>query len=92
MEQRNSGESDVQKTSETLLTTSSPLQTNLQTLFEATGPARGYIPRAGPVGSVWGLAPGRCGRVRENLPVTLLAQPRGTERSHGVRWRQREEV
>jgi hypothetical protein len=92
MEQRNSGESDVQKTSETLLTTSSPLQTNLQTLFLKPPALLVVNPRAGPVGSVWGLAPGSCGRVRENLPVTLLAQPRGTERSHGVRWRQREEV
>jgi intein-encoded DNA endonuclease-like protein len=45
--------------------------------------------RAGPVGSVWGLAPGRVGALGK-LPMTLLAQPRGIERSRGVRWRQRE--
>jgi hypothetical protein len=45
----------------TLITSSPPNQPPFL-FFEATGPVRGYDPRAGPVGSVWGLAPGRCGR------------------------------
>ena len=48
------------------------------------------ILRAGPVGSVWGLAPGRVGALGFP-PDALLAQPRGTERSRGVRWRPRED-
>jgi hypothetical protein len=56
----NSGESNVQNVSETTLITSSP-RNQPSDFFEATGPARGYNLRAGPVGSVWGLAPGRQG-------------------------------
>ena len=41
--------------------------------FEATGPARGLFLRAGPVGSVWGLAPGRQGvqGASKRGPITL---------------------
>ena len=37
----------------------------------------GFNLRAGPVGSVWGLAPGRVGALGKP-PDALLAQPRGT--------------
>ena len=59
-EKMNSGESNVQKTIETPLITSSPLQTNLQ-IFLKPPALLGVNLRAGPVGSVWGLAPGRQG-------------------------------
>jgi hypothetical protein len=84
-----SGESDVQTIFETLLTTSSP--PNQPPDFLKPPALLGVNLRAGPVGSVWGLAPGRVGALG-SLPMTLLAQPCGTERSRGVRWRPREEV
>jgi hypothetical protein len=60
MEQTISGESDVQTIFETLLTTSSP--PNQPPDFLKPPALLGVNLRAGSVGSVWGLAPGKCGR------------------------------
>jgi hypothetical protein len=60
-EKMNSGESNVQKNERNPANNLLPSPNQPPDFFEATGPARGYIPRAGPVGSVWGLAPGRMG-------------------------------
>jgi hypothetical protein len=75
MEQTISGESDVQTIFETLLTTSSP--SNQPPDFLKPPALLGVNLRAGPVGSVWGVVPGQVWVRWENLPVTLLAQPRG---------------
>jgi len=61
MEQTISGESDVQTIFETLLTTSSPPYQPPFFYFLKPPALLGVNLRAGPVGSVWRLAPGRQG-------------------------------
>jgi len=60
-EKTNSGESDVQKTSETLLTTSSPLQTNPQ-IFLSHRPCPGLHSPGGAGRLRLGVGPGQGGR------------------------------
>jgi hypothetical protein len=92
MEKMSSGESDVQKNERNPTDNLLPSKPTPR-FFEATGPARGYNPRAGSVGSVWGFGP-RAGRASKGPllevpgippvpPWPSLARPKGLARSGG---------